>query len=175
MVIRIIKMPKSQKKYFFDAVTLSNFALAQQNELFINRYGSNLLVTTEVRDEITNGIVAGYHSLLDIELAISNEQFVEASMAVQERKVYIDLLRYMGAGEASCIACAQFRKGVVVSDDKAARVYCSNYDIIYTGTIGILKACCIDGSLSVENADNILHEMIQCGFYSPVQTISDIL
>lgn len=168
-------MPRKRKIYFFDSVTLSNFALAQQNELLIKRYGVDLSVTTEVRDEITNGIVAGYHLLLDIELAVSREQFTEISMMVSERKAYIDLLHYMGAGEASCIACAQFREGIVVTDDKTARAYCASHNILYTGTIGILKACCLDGSLAIEEADTILQEMIQNGFYSPVQTISDIL
>ena len=68
-----------------------------------------------------------------------------------------------------------FFDAVVLSDDKIARAYCAKHAIPYTGTIGILKADCLDGSITVNYADKILKEMIKEGFYSPVQTISSIL
>ena len=168
-------MPENKKQYYFDAVTLCNFALAHCVDLLIKRYGSNIFVTSEVRDEIANGIAVGYHDLLDIELAVSRKHFSEAAMTTSERELYIDFLHYMGAGESSCIACAKLRGGVVVSDDKTARDCCAKHGIAFTGTIGVLKSSCPDACITVQAADDILHEMIRQGFYSPVRSISDIM
>jgi len=44
-----------------------------------------------------------------------------------------------------------------------------------TGTIGILKALCLDKTVTAEQANAILGRMVDTGFYSPVRRISDIL
>jgi len=59
--------------------------------------------------------------------------------------------------------------------DERARQCCNELDIPFTGTIGILKACCIDATRSPEEADAILQSMINTGYYSSVQNISDLL
>lgn len=58
---------------------------------------------------------------------------------------------------------------------RAARSACADRGIGMTGTIGILKACSIDGTLSPQQADDILEAMIGSGFYAPVRRISDLL
>ena len=47
--------------------------------------------------------------------------------------------------------------------------------VVGAGTIGILRACCIDGMLSRDEADDILGAMLDAGYYAPVQRISDLL
>ena len=47
--------------------------------------------------------------------------------------------------------------------------------IAVTGTIGILKASVLDGSLSPLQADEILQAMIDAGYYAPTERISDLL
>ena len=44
-----------------------------------------------------------------------------------------------------------------------------------TGTIGILKALCVDRTLSAEEADAVLGRMVAIVFYSPIRRISDLL
>lgn len=51
---------------------------------------------------------------------------------------------------------------------------CDRYKIPYTGTIGILIASCRDGQLTADVADRLLEKMVNAGFYSPVQRISDV-
>jgi len=63
----------------------------------------------------------------------------------------------------------------VVSDDRAARDACTERRLKKTGTIGILKTCCLDSTLSLQEADEVLQEMVAAGFYAPVSRISDIL
>ncbi|MBL7115245.1 MAG: hypothetical protein ISS35_05715 [Kiritimatiellae bacterium] len=90
-----------------------------------------------------------------------------------ERQIYRELLRILAPGEASCIAYAKTYAAVVVTDDRAARQCCTERDIPFTGTIAILKASCIDATVSQEEANVILLSMIDAGYYSPVQNISD--
>ncbi len=44
----------------------------------------------------------------------------------------------------------------------------SNCNARYTGTIGILKACCQSSMINPDDADHLLANVIRHGFYSPV-------
>jgi len=81
----------------------------------------------------------------------------------------------LGSGEASCIALAKHRGGVVVTDDLLARRICSLHGVQVSGTIGILKAMCIDTDISADAADALLANMVTVGYHSPVRRISDLL
>ena len=65
-------------RWFFDTVTLSNFALAGRLDLLISRYGRRAHIMQEVLDEVLDGIVAGYAALSPIETAIAAGRFTLA-------------------------------------------------------------------------------------------------
>lgn len=161
--------------YLFDTVTLSNFALAGSINLLIRRYGIRLLVTEEVLDEIAEGIACGYSALNEIERLVNKNTFTRVILNPSEREFFHHLLRQMDSGEASCIAGAKSRNGIVVTDDRLARSACDEREIAYTGTIGILKASCNNNLISPEEADHLVKRMEENGFYSPVKRISGIL
>lgn len=160
---------------FFDTVTVANFALADALHLLVDRYGPSCVLTADVLDEIAAGITTGRLRLMEIENLISSGHLAETSLTAEERRTKLPLLQNLGSGEASCIACAVHRNGVVATDDRAARLHCGERGLPVTGTIGILMALCRDSVLSVDQADQILGQMIQQGFYSPVQTIGCLL
>ncbi|MBA2368489.1 MAG: hypothetical protein H0V82_05635 [Candidatus Protochlamydia sp.] len=164
-----------QSKWFANTVVLSNFAFAHAVSLLEVRYGKKMKIPEDVCQEIMNGIIEGYQSLNSIVNAINGQQFEKITLNSKERKEYFSLAHNLGSGESACIAAAINRKGAVISDDRAARSICNEKNIPYTGTIGILKACYLDKSLTLSDADSILKIMITNGFYSPVRTISDIL
>jgi len=170
-------MRKPRPVHVFDTVTLSNFALAGHFELLVTRYGQGALITPAVLDEVTDGIVAGYTALRAIEEAVEKGRIClsAAIPSAAERQTYRELLRVLAPGEASCVANAQACGGVVVTDDRTARQCCIERDITFTGTIGILKACCMDGTLPPEAADDTLQPTFDAGYYSPVHSISDLL
>ena len=169
-------MRKRRPVYLCDTVTLSNFALVGRFELLVMRYGRHLLVTPEVLEEVAEGVIAGYHALHEIETAVDEGRVGQAGglTSVADRKTYRELLRILAPGEASCIAHAGACGGVVISDDRTARQCCEALGIEVTGTIGILKACTLDQTLSTEEADSILHAMVDAGYYSPVRSISGL-
>jgi len=168
-------MPETKVPYLFDTVTLSNFALGGALELLARRYGRRLLVTGEVLDELAAGVAAGHAALRLIGEGVKAGRFGQTALNWQERTAFGELLQHLGAGEASCIAVAVKRRGVVVTDDRAARAACAERRVRCTGTIGVLAACCRDGRLAADAADEVLRAMVQHGFYSPVSRITDIL
>ena len=169
-------MPDTSDSYLFDTVALSNFATAGRLDLLLSRYGKKVVITPEVLDEITDGVVAGYFALKEVEDAVNEGRFTRGAPLASacERQTYRDLLHMLGPGEASCITHAASRGGTVVTDDRMARQSCGEHKIPVTGTIGILQACRNDDTISTEEADGILNAMIDAGYYSPVQRISDL-
>lgn len=170
-------MPDPDQKYYFDTVVLSNFALVDRLDLLTIMYKDRLIITTEVVDEISRGISSGFDVLQEIMNLLADGSISEYSLSSSsgERQAYTSLLVNLGAGEASAIAAAKTVDGIVVTDDKFARRICEERCIKVTGTIGILKKLCMKSILQPQEADSILQGMITCGFYSPVNRISDIL
>lgn len=169
-------MPDTGPNLYVDTVTLSNFALSGHLDLLLARYGRRICIVPEVLDEINDGIVSGYSALSDVEDAVSGNRFtLTGALKPAERRMYRELLRTLASGEAACIACAAARGGIVATDDRAARACCAGRKVIFTGTVGILKACCRDGALSPQEADRILDSMIGAGYHSPVLRISGLV
>ena len=165
-----------QRRFFVDTVTLCNFALCGRFGLLLDRYGASLCVTEQVRVELAAGHAAGYVGLEAVEEALAGGSILPAEpMQTAEYALFAELLRTLGAGEASCIALARHRGGVVVTDDRTARRRCSELRIPVTGTIGVLKALCVDHTLSAQEADAVVGRMVEIGFYSPIRRISDLL
>ena len=169
-------MPDPGSLYYFNTVTLSNFALSGRLDLLIARYGRRVMITPQVLDEIAEGVVAGYSELREVEAAVAGGEFTGADgFSAEERGIFRERLRALSPGEASCIALAQTRGGVVATDDRTARNCCFDNGVPFTGTIGILKTCVLDGVLSLQEADDILQAMTRAGYHSPVRRISAVV
>ena len=168
-------MPRPKARYFFNSVVLSNFALSDTSHLLVERYGKKAVLTSEVLDEIAQGIAAGYESLGTIVDLVTQERFSTAALKKEEREQYTGLLKTLGSGEASTIVSARTRGGIVVTDDKAARNCAKEHKVPFTGTLGILRRLALDEKITAEAADDILDDMIRLGFYSPVRKISELM
>ncbi len=169
-------MPDRLPDRFLDTVTLSNFALSGAFDLLLNRHGRSLRVTEQVRAELAAGRIRGYSELAVVERALASDSIIPVEpMTMPESELFVELLSTLGSGEASCVALAFHRSGIVATDDRVARNCCAEREIPVTGSIGILKALCIDQTIRSEDADAILARMVDTGFYSPVRRITDLL
>ena len=126
-------MPDPGAAFYLDTVSICNFALANCLDLIEKRYGKRTTVTSEVMDEIAEGLVQGYAPLARVMQMLEEDRFQTTTLAVHERKLYAALLQNLGAGEASAIACAIRRGGTVVTDDRAARSACEEHSVPFTG------------------------------------------
>ena len=158
--------------WFFDSVTLSNFALADGLDLLATRYRGRGFVTTQVVDELTHGVAAGYAALAGCLTLVDRGILRLVSLDKTERCSFGQLIAHLGQGEAGTIAAANHRQGVVVTDDLAARRTCAEMKIPITGTIGILQTAVRDHQLTLPEANALLDKMIAAGFHSPVRRIS---
>jgi len=165
----------AEENLWFDTVVLSNFVFSDCLDWMRERYPDRIHITSEVFDEITHGIAAGYDRLKEIYTSVSDGKIKLEHLTVDELTRAAFLRKYLGAGEYSCLAATRSRGGIVVTDDRRARAACRENQLRYTGTIGILAAACTGGNLSVQEADIILHRMRKYGFYSPVSSLKDIL
>lgn len=157
--------------WFFDSVTLSNFALADGLHVLTTRYRGRGFVTTQVVDELTRGVTAGYAALAGCLPLVDKGILRLVSLDKTERTTYTQLNAHLGQGEAGTIAAASHRHGIVVTDDRAARRSCADMAIPVTGTIGILLASVRDRQLTLAAANDLLRKMIAAGFHSPVQRL----
>lgn len=66
-------------------------------------------------------------------------------------------------------------RNTVITDDRTVRNFCKELQIPISGTIGILKAACLDNILEITQANRMLEQMIAHGFYSHVRQINDII
>lgn len=151
-----------------DTTVLSNFAQVGRQDLLRQAF-PQLSVPGAVRQELAAGerlglVPAGDWSWLGL---------VELSVAENLRAV--DLERYLQAGEAACLAVAEARGGLVLTDDSAARRLAGASGLRISGTLGALVRLVRRGVLSLEQADVLLTEMMARGYRSPVQSLRDLL
>ncbi len=163
-----------EKKWVFDTVALSNFLLSESIFILEKRYFKRGVITWEVYDEISAGIME-YQELRAINKLIDDKIFDLLSLTRAEHKHFLEMIGHLGKGEASCIAFAWEQNAFVVTDDRAARRQCLQIDVPVTGTLGILKASLLDDHLDLDQADRILSRMVKAGFFSPVRSLADIV
>jgi len=158
--------------WFFDSVTLSNFALVGRMDVLSDRYRMRGFVTTQVVDELTSGVAAGHAPLADCLGLVDQGVFRVVTLDKTERDTFRELIGHLGQGEAGTITAALHRKGIVVTDDLSGRRTCADMGIPVTGTIGILQAVLHDRVLTLAVTNDLLHKMIAAGFRSPVDRLT---
>jgi predicted nucleic acid-binding protein len=163
-----------EKKWVFDTVVLSNFFLSDSIFILEQRYRKRAVITRQVYDELSSGM-SEYPELRQIDNLFKDKAFKLVSLSSKEHQHFLQMIGFLGKGEASCIALATEQTAIVVTDDRAARRQCSWVKIPVTGTVGILKASVLEGNISLVRADKSLQKMIDAGFYSPIRSIADIV
>ena len=84
-------------------------------------------------------------------------------------------LQKLGVGESACLAVAEARGGFVLTDDLAARGFARTLGLDFTGTLGVLDQLIQTEILGLGRAEELLAEMIACGYRSPVRSLREIL
>jgi predicted nucleic acid-binding protein len=62
-----------------------------------------------------------------------------------------------------------------VSDDLKARQTATSFNIPVTGTLGILVACIKSGIISKGIGNDLLRQMIEAGYRSPIDNLDNLL
>jgi len=151
-----------------NATVLSNFILVKGWNI-LQKAMASLCTTLEVIEEIKFGVERGVLPATDL------SQIEVLEMNTEEKKVFVRLAERLGKGEASCIAVAMTRGLKMLTDDLDARKYAQKLGIPVSGTIGLLALALDKKIITKEQGNYLLSEMIKMGFYSPVESLDEIL
>jgi predicted nucleic acid-binding protein len=162
-----------------NTTVISNFASIGQLEL-LHVLFDKLYITSQVFDEIQFGLLQGYtyyDKLNGLIHPFSENGWLclTALTTTSELQTFGMLLENLHSGEASSISIALTRKWAFLSDDKAARHVAKKLGITFSGTLGILLTLSKKNYLTIDQADYLLYQMIQGGYYSPVKSLADII
>lgn len=156
------------KPTLLDNTVLSNFALVNRTDLFRHLW-DNCSTTPDAWREYQSGIALGYlpkeawETLLLIELTAA------------ELEIAQQLVDALGAGERTCIAVAKSRGGLFITDDRKARQVALEMGVMVTGTLGILVIAVERKILPIDEANQLLVQMIQFGYHSPVDNLNSMI
>lgn len=164
----------TRKAVICDTTLLSNFAAAGQIALLLRALGRPLFTTPEVVAEISDGVQAGYAHLNELETLLLSADSPCEILSVDETEVgtYRELRLRLHAGEASCLAIAIHRALILGTDDLAARKIAKAQGVQVIGTVGALVLC-KNELLTLDQANEILRQMIEKGYRSPVKRLDE--
>jgi predicted nucleic acid-binding protein len=150
-----------------DTTLLSNFARIGQLDLLITIL-PEAKTTPQVLAELDKGEAAGWLPESDWEwLGV-------VTLSANEQAHFEKMREVLGDGEASCLAVARERNGTIITDDRDARRYARRLGVAISGTLGMLALLVKRRILTLPEADSVLQAMIKQGYYSPVNSLTDI-
>jgi predicted nucleic acid-binding protein len=155
-----------------NTTVLSNFATLDALDRLRELYGQ-IYLSTEVYSEIERGLEEGYGFYSGVEeilYPLREDGWLRlTSLGVDEEvALFSSMPAQLHAGEASCLAIAQHRRWLLLTDDKAARRQARNRKIVVSGTLGCLILGVDRGLWTLNHANGWLEDLVAAGFRSPV-------
>ncbi|MFN8497647.1 MAG: DUF3368 domain-containing protein [Anaerolineae bacterium] len=152
-----------------DTTVLNNFAQVQRPDLLRLVLGETAATTPTVMAELRDGERLGYVPVCDWAWLSVLKPTAEESDVAEGWETLLD------RGEAECLAVAEARGYVFLSDDFAARRLAQQRRVAVSGTIGVLLLLIRGAHLTTVEADVLIAAMIGHGYRSPVQSLKDLL
>ena len=139
-----------------------------------------LFLSVQVYDEIQDGLQDGYDFYVEVEEMLHpfNEEGWLRLTSLQgedELRLFGGIPKQLHGGEASALAIARNRAWVLLTDDHRARRQATEWGITLSGTLGVLIQATRKGVVSVEEANDILKQMIARGYHSPCGDLNHLL
>lgn len=150
-----------------DTTILSNFAQIEQLGLLAIAL-PDASTTPQVMTELRQGEAAGH-------FPVSKWNWLTVISLAPDEQTHFERIRHiLGDGEASCLAVALTRSGIIFTDDRDAHRYAQRLGIPVSGTLGALALLVQGRHLILEQANALLGAMIQAGYHSPVNSLEEI-
>ena len=153
-----------------DNTVLSNFALIEREDILAKLFEDTLFTTEEVfkglkRGEQRNVLPERIWQWIKVlKIESSKEEFLF--------RLFTESL---GKGESSCLSIAISRDLKVLTDDKDARKLAQRRGVPVSGTVGVLVEAEREGLLSTGEGNTMLSEMIEKGYFSPFETLDELI
>jgi len=153
----------------FDASVLINFCEVGRLDLLVATCEPPRYILADVLDELSPNCRTHAEEMLS-----RNELSVASLESRAELERWARYTLRLDAGESATLAAAAERGWSVAVDERAARRLAER-DLgreRLTGTVGILVAAIEQKHLTKEEADAVLREMVNGGYWSPVSSVS---
>lgn len=157
-----------------NTTVLSNLARVNRLGVLKELFGE-IMIPMQVYEEVLQGIEAGYAFLKAVDEVLEEDWVTLGTLKGEERKHFKALLESVDYGEAAGIAIAKGQDFLFFSDDKVARKIAEEQGVGISGTLGVLKLALDEKKLSLKEADQVLHAMIETGYRAPIQSIKELL
>jgi predicted nucleic acid-binding protein len=166
-------------KVISNTTVLSNFASIGSLEL-LRRLHLELSISVEVFQEIQNGLEEGYSFYQEVLEALSpgaKDGWIQLTTLSGEEEIelFLGMPGTLHQGEASSLAIARARGWLLLTDDKAARKAALQREIPISGTLGCLVGAVESGLCSLSEANLLLEQIVEEGFFSPVSDLSALI
>lgn len=150
-----------------DTTVLNNFAQIRRPDL-LKAAWPDLAAPIPVWNELELGVCRGLVPACDWSwlklLDLTEQEQIQAG----------EVGRALDPGEAACIAVASSRGLLMLSDDWEARVLGRSMGLEVSGSLGALDRLVWKQILSLDEADELLAEMVRRGFRSPYRSLREI-
>jgi predicted nucleic acid-binding protein len=162
-----------------NTTVLSNFAAIDALDKLRELY-EEVYLSTEVYKEIERGLEEGYAFYSGVKKALHplyEGGWLRLTSLGDEKEIelFSSMPGRLHAGEASCLAIAQHRGWLFLTDDKAARQYAENLKIGVSGTLGCLILGIERGLWNLRQANVWLERTVAAGFHSPLTDLSALV
>ena len=160
--------------FIVNNTVLSNFAFVDRLDLLKGIF-QFVYLTPEIQQEVINGVNEGYQFQERTQRAIDTQEWLKLTTLKQEEvKSFRQFFPKLDEGEASCLAAAKERGWLFLTDDMAARKLSVLLNVKIAGTIGVLLMAVEQRLISIEQGDALLQAMIDNGYFSPVNSLSEL-
>jgi predicted nucleic acid-binding protein len=162
-----------------NTTVLSNFAAIDALGRLQELYGE-VYLPTEVYNEIERGLEEGYSFYSGIEkilYPLSEGGWLRLTSLGDDEEIalFSSMPGRLHAGEASCLAIAQQRGWLLLTDDKSARRQAEIRKIAVSGTLGCLILGIERDLWTTVQANAWLERIVAAGFHSPVTDLSTLV
>jgi predicted nucleic acid-binding protein len=152
-----------------DNTVLTNLALVGAIDLVFHLWPDRAVTTAAVLQE--------YRAAADIGLLPAHAwaDLIVVEMTSQEETLASTFSSRLGVGERSCLAVAHSRGGLLVSDDADARDVAKRLGVVVSGTLGVLVLAVRRSLLTLAEANELLGDMIDAGYRSPMTRLDNLV
>ena len=155
------------KTVVIDNTVLSNFAHIEQPRLLGLAFDNSVTVPT-VMNELAEGVRLEH--VPDVDWS----WLPVIKLTDDERAIADQIGQTLGRGESECIALAQSRNWILLTDDRDARKAGRAAGVMVSGTLGCLMNLIDRGILSMTETDKLLALMKHHGYRCPVNSLSEL-
>lgn len=162
-----------------NTTVISNFAAIGQMSL-LHQVHQQIHISMQVYEEISTGLEEGYMFYSDIKQFVypfAKTGWIKMATMADDNEfdLFERLPSKLGKGEASCLSIAANRDWLFLTDDLSARKQAALMKIRFSGSLGCLMMAIEKNKCSFEKANQLLFQMIESGYHSPVYDLKELI